>query len=460
MQSSLKKSLYLGLAAASFVAAAGATTANASAKSYAKAGSYSTLTTAAASRNVNLTGTNAIYTKPGTVKGAKVVATTATAAKLSKSSNGQANFRAYGVKTTDRGSVYYKVVSFDKAYRGYVYGGKSTSAFAGGLAAYATTKDATAPAAGDKYSLTADTSSTANTLFFKEPAWTNYKVGRAKVNGTVLAKTDAYKGAQFTFNKAVTTSREGETWYEISSTTLANGAKSTDLNGAWVKASNVSNPKADPAATSDNSIKVVYRLSNGNTVGDTKTFVNNGAKKVTKVNDVYAGEQNNAGQDLPAFAKAASNVPSGYTVTDTSSTQTPQYGGTYYVTVAQASTSKVDLYVQEGSAAVPFTVATSNKLTLTPTQQSTLLTGPTTDNVDLTALANAFHGTNGQTLYSATKNSDGKYDAYTVGVQQTVNANTSVKFGQNVRLVLVKGTAVDSLPSTTPAEQANSDFLN
>ncbi|MFC6253033.1 hypothetical protein ACFP1H_00065 [Secundilactobacillus hailunensis] len=236
MQSSLKKSLYLGLAAVSFVAVAGTTSANASAKA-ATAGAYSALTTNA---NVNLTGKNAVYTKPGTVKGAKVVATTATATKLNASKNGSANFRAYGYKTTDRGSVYYKVVSFDKAYRGYVYGGKKVNSYSGGLTAYATTKDATAPKATDNFKLTANTSSTANTLFYAQPAYAQYRVGRAKVNGSVLAATDKYKDASFTFDKAATTSREGETWYEIASTTLANGSQTPELNGAWVKASNVS----------------------------------------------------------------------------------------------------------------------------------------------------------------------------------------------------------------------------
>ena len=256
MRSSLAKSIYVGTAVLGLAGLSAVTTTTASAKSSAvkvtsskakssavKVTSSKALTTDATTRNVTFTGTSALYSKPGTVKGAKVVATTTTVKRLAASKNGQDNVRAYRVATTNRGSVYYKVVSFDKQYRGWVYGGKSTSAFAGGVASYATTKDATAPASTNTYKLNS-TSTTANTTLFKAPAWTQYKVGRAKdASGKVITSTDAYKDATFTVSKAVTTSREGDVWYQINSS-------NTDLNGAWVKASDVTttNPQSDTAA--------------------------------------------------------------------------------------------------------------------------------------------------------------------------------------------------------------------
>lgn len=333
MQSSLKKSLYLGLAAVSFVAVAGTTSANASAKA-AKTVSNVTMTTPAASRNVNLTGTNAIYSKPGTTKGAQVVATTTTASKIKDSKSGTNNFRAYRVAKTDRGSVYYKVVSFDGHYRGYIYGGKSDSAFAGGLVAYPTTKDATAPAASDVYSLNAATSTTANTLFFKEPAWTNYKVGRAKVDGKVLTTTDAYKDAKFTFNKAATTSREGQTWYQIAS---VNGSTTNGLVGAWVKASDVTAKAVK--ADDNNSITVNYVDASNHTVG-TATFVTtapNTSKGYKVGTNVDANNDN-------LYAFALNNLPKGYVAVPGSSPAKQEdalFGGTFNVNVTQGATSKV-----------------------------------------------------------------------------------------------------------------------
>lgn len=227
MQSSLKKSLYLGLAALSFASVAAVST-TASAKSAAKVTSDKVLTTDATKRNVTFTGTNALYTKPGTVKGAKVVATTTTVKRLAASKNGQDNVRAYRVATTNRGSVYYKVVTFDGAYRGWIYGGKATDKFAGGINSFATTTEAKVPSTLNttSYYTLAKTDASVNdgtTTTYKAPAWSQYKVGRT------MKDASAYKTNLLQVSKAATT-RDGATWVYV--TDVTNGK----LTG-WVKAS-------------------------------------------------------------------------------------------------------------------------------------------------------------------------------------------------------------------------------
>lgn len=291
MRSSFAKSIYFGAAVLGLAGLSAFTTTTASAKSAAKVTSSKGLTTDATTRNVTFTGTNALYSKPGTVKGAKVVATTTTAKRMAASKNGQDNVRAYRVATTNRGSVYYKVVSFDKQYRGWVYGGKSTSAFAGGVASYATTKNATAPASTNTYKLNS-TSTTANTTLFKAPAWTQYKVGRAKdASGKVITSTDVYKDATFTVSKAVTTSREGDVWYQINSS-------NTNLNGAWVKASDVTttNPQSDKA------VRFVLTDPSGNVV---KTL--DYAKANAKVNDTLGSLTGTTGNYSWTLSKDVTN---------------------------------------------------------------------------------------------------------------------------------------------------------
>ena len=150
MRSSFAKSIYVGAAVLGLAGLSAVTTTTASAKSYATAGSYTAL---AKGQNVLVNGTNAIYSKPGTVKGAKVVASKKTVAKLAASKKSNDTFYAYGTKTTNRHSVYYKIVTMDKKYRGYIYGGKTAGTFAGGIKTTDTLTTAATPVRTTPYYL-------------------------------------------------------------------------------------------------------------------------------------------------------------------------------------------------------------------------------------------------------------------------------------------------------------------
>ena len=377
MRSSFAKSIYVGAAVLGLAGLSAVTTTTASAKSYATAGAYTAL--ADKSQNVTVTGTNAIYSKPGTVKGAKVVASKKTVAKLAASKKSSDTFYAYGTKTTNRGSVYYKIVTMDKKYRGYVYAGKTAGTFTAGIKAAETTTAATTPARTTGYYLK---DASKNTL------WTapkNTDIHAKKVSLYGASKTDP-----FTVDKAATKTKEGSLYYHVTD------SKDSSVSG-WIYAGKgydttiTDNTKQDlgglslnvaaDTATADNSVKVVYRDANNNNaqVG-TSTWINapkSGA--ATKAGSIVAPTAvNSANVKLADFIN--NSVPANYKISGNLPVAT--YGNTVYVNVVAAATSKIQLRVDTVNNTV-ITPAIKNKKTATTTPVT--LTAPLTAGTKLSA---------------------------------------------------------------------------
>lgn len=259
MKSNLKRTLFTSVAALGFFAAVGAFNGqNASAKTYAKVTSNQPLAMNAADRNVNFTGTKALYSKAGTLKGARLVAGTSTLSNLATSNSSQDNVRAYRVARTNRGSIYYKVVTFDGQYRGWIYGGTSNSDFGGGLVQYATAKSAgltTDQQTGTFKIANPGTANDGKTVTYKQPAWTQYKIGRQ------ITDSSAYANTTFKIDQAATRTREGDTWVHISATDSSKSA----ANG-WILYSGLTKlaSTTPTTPTTNKSVQIILTDPNGN----------------------------------------------------------------------------------------------------------------------------------------------------------------------------------------------------
>lgn len=363
MQSQLAKSLYLGLAALSFgaVATAAATTTSADAAAKAKIVSKSAL--GKDSKNVEVTGTNAIYTKPGTVRGAKLVASKKTVKKLANSNHSKDYFRAYHMAVTNRGTVYYKIVSMNGKYRGYIYGGKVKGTIGAGIKEAQTVKEATMPTRTAGFHIK---NVKKNTLW-TAPQHTTYKAHKVNMYGTTKEDT-------FTVSKAETKTKEGSLYYYVTSDKNSDvagwifagegykDATSVDFGGLTIN-------EEEPAATNDNSVKIVYREA-GKQVGDA-TWITT-AKDAKAGKKVTATDKNTATLSLEKFA--SNKIPSGYKLQTkdaiTTATSNATYGNNVYVDVVSAATSKISLAVEN----VTSTVGGNNVTVANPLKSSDKLT--------------------------------------------------------------------------------------
>nr|DAO86481.1 MAG TPA: hypothetical protein [Caudoviricetes sp.] len=438
MRSSFAKSIYVGAAVLGLAGLSAVTTTTASAKSYATAGSYTALTKG---QNVLVNGTNAIYSKPGTVKGAKVVASKKTVAKLAASKKSSDTFYAYGTKTTNRGSVYYKIVTMDKKYRGYIYGGKTAGTFAGGIKTTDTLTTATNPSQLNNYYLK-DTSK--NTL------WTAPK--NTDINAKKVSLYGVSKTTKFSIDKSATKTKEGSLYYHVVA------ADNSGVSG-WIYAGGLTTDTPAATATDNNSVTIKYVDSNYNTVGNAKSFVT--ADAAAKKDDPLSDSSVKALND---FADA--NAPEGYMVAAPSAftTTSVKYGQTVQVQVVKAATSKANFKVEGSKTTDTKTIAASDLAAkaypaLTPTEQKAF-TGKATDAIDL---SNNDLFTNGKlyTLVGATKtdvNGVKTHDVYTFDADATKSANANAKYGDAYTAYYKVVSQPDAAPQNS-TETGNTNYV-
>ncbi len=146
--------------------------------------------------------------------------------QLAKVGSSSQNFVATNQEVTKTGRVYYRVISNDNQYRGWIFGGNKAGKFGGGLKAFKTFKQIGVPTSLSKYEFTITTPGFANdgkNLTYTEPLGT--------VRGAKQTVGDAapYKDQTFKVTKMGTRTREGDTWVYVQST----DSSESKLNG-WI----------------------------------------------------------------------------------------------------------------------------------------------------------------------------------------------------------------------------------
>ncbi|GAA3618059.1 hypothetical protein [Secundilactobacillus similis] len=169
---------------------------------------------------VESNGKNALFNKAGTLKHARVVAGKQRLATMGNSDSSKHYFRAYRVARLSNGLVYYKMVSFDGKYRGWIYGGKSTTKVAGGIKRAATVTKTAVPNAATGHAYRAG-----QTVWGK-PKWSVYK------NKLVAPNTTQYLHHDLRILDAKRLTREGTVYYYVQN------LNDSTLNG-WVRSDGI-----------------------------------------------------------------------------------------------------------------------------------------------------------------------------------------------------------------------------
>ncbi|MFC6182116.1 hypothetical protein [Lactiplantibacillus daowaiensis] len=191
---------------------------NETARANEQVGAYTELKTNGFKRNIETTGKYGLFTKPEPDKGAKMVLSRSIMKRmgtytqkdrayyLSHDHRNDAYkgsryyFRAYGYRRATDGSIYYRVVTMNGKYRGYVYGGKQLNKFSGGVKYAQTTTAAQADFDWD-WAYFID-----NAPILTAPNYTQYKV-KIVANDYIKYGQDRL---QVFKSKVVTRTREGD----------------------------------------------------------------------------------------------------------------------------------------------------------------------------------------------------------------------------------------------------------
>lgn len=425
---SFKKSLYLGLAAIAVVAAVGLTTTDASAKSYARTTSNQVMQTAPQNRNVTTNGTNALYTKAGTLRGARMIASKYTLQRYGSSKLSSQYFRAYRVATTNRGAVYYKVVSFNGVYRGWIYGGRVNGTFAGGLNPANTMANANLPLQKTGYTLTNPQKYT----LWVDPKWSQYKAKQVDMSSYSANDT-------FTITDAAVKTREQYLYYKVTD----------DKNSAivgWIYSGGVAAPNSQQA-TKDNSVKINYVNPAGQSVGAYTWII--------QKTDLKAGATMTDGAKLGDILQnstqlsdvATKNVPTGYKISATQSPTNQPANVTVgsedylvYVDPIKANfLSPVAYYLTNTGQQISPSQLVGNTYPILTDAQMTIFSSQTQGIVPAKVFDNALFADPNK-LASLTgvsvKNADGTTTTpiYYFNKQATIAANTTARYGDTLKL--------------------------
>ncbi|GAA6236880.1 hypothetical protein [Apilactobacillus micheneri] len=235
MQSSLKKSLYLGLAALSFASVASVTANSSNANAAKKHAAAKKVTYKTTNKKLDQsvvfksTGKNAVYNKPVGKRSVKASLSDMKSKANSKSTNDL--FMAYQEGHTSKGVHYYKVVSFDQKVRGFVYNK--------GVAKVDNSQDVAQPSNTTGYLTTTN-------RFFNQAYGVQFHNNNLKkeYNGMNIAAD------QFTVSKAVKVNND-QTYYYVTD-------KNNQLINGWVNSVYFSNTITPAAQKNLDAQKAVH----------------------------------------------------------------------------------------------------------------------------------------------------------------------------------------------------------